>query len=373
MNSFFKRRSTELSPRRGKRGQRPYDENGAPLEQIPGGERPIYTNDERPPFSLRGGDKTEQSEPEGIDHEAPHGGSNGSGAQAQTGQSSSQGSSQGSAEAVNGGQDAGGQQVEGYDLDAGLGDLYNNLYNRLSAYGVTGIPTLNALYGLFESFLRPAIDEAIRQRNRQGETNMAELDADAYSRGMGGSSFLSSMKARERDDIADDVMGLEAKYSATLAEYLYNALTSMQQLEASLYKTALQYGGGSGYSGGSTSGGSHSSSSSSSSASAGAQSGGWGHSKTGSYFDGKWYDGDFSYLEHPARYNEYAAYIESLTPGQVYLLFTSNRREWRMRRWQMQYNLAEVDYNELYSTYFVVPSTGGGGGGGEVNWREMLY
>ena len=111
----------------------------------------------------------------------------------------------------------------------------------------------------------------------------------------------------------------------------------------------------------------------SASASASAQQSGYGHNNSGAWFDGAWYDGDFSYLENPAGYNDYASYIESLTPGQVYLLFTSSKREWRMRRWQMQYNLPRVDYEELYSTYFVFPGTGGAAGGGDANWREMLY
>ena len=74
----------------------------------------------------------------------------------------------------------------------------------------------------------------------------------------------------------------------------------------------------------------------------------WGHNKNGAYFDGVWYEGDFSYLEHSAGFREYSTYIMGLTPGQRYLLFTSNKREWRMRRWQMQYNLTQADYNDLY-------------------------
>ena len=355
---IFKRHTTD--PRRGRRAGREYDENGVPVEGLPANERPVYTNDERP-FSLRGSGESENESEGQRPADTAHGpnGQNGAG----SAQEPESPRTENETDAEDGGAPA-------YDLDAGLSEYYDRLYERLRAYGVTSIPTLDALYGLFESFLRPSIEEAIRARRRQGETNMAELDADAYSRGMGGSSYLSSMKAREQDDVADDVMGLEAKYSANMAEYLYKALTAMQELEASLARTAMQYSGSSGRTSGS-SGRSSSSSSSSASASAEGASYGYGHNKSGAYFDGVWYDGDFSYLENPALYNDYAAYIEGLTPGQVYLLFTSNKREWRMRRWQMQYNLAEVDYNELYDTYFVLPS--GGGGGGSSTWQQMLY
>ena len=359
-HTFFKRHTTD--PRRGnRRGGREYDENGIPVEGLPANERPVYENDERP-FSLRGeGGGAEQNTPRTGLH-------NGQSDEAQ--QPPAGAVTPDNADAPELPAESGRNAPTVYDLDEGLTQYYDRLYERLQAYGVTSIPTLEALYGLFESFLRPSIEEAIRQRRRQGETNMAELDADAYSRGMGGSSFLSSVKAREQDDIADDVMGLEAKYSANMAEYLYKALTAMQELEASLAKTAMQYAGSSG-SGRSGYGSGRSGSSASASASAEEGGYGYGHTKNGAYFDGVWYEGDFSYLENPSLYNDYARYIAGLTPGQVYLLFTSNKREWRMRRWQMQYNLPQVDYNELYDTYFVLPT--GGGGGGSTTWQQMLY
>ena len=65
------------------------------------------------------------------------------------------------------------------------------------------------------------MDSAIGNRREHGETTLAELDADAYSRGMGGSTYLSGMKRREYDAVAADIAMLEANYNAQLAKYLY--------------------------------------------------------------------------------------------------------------------------------------------------------
>ena len=269
--------------------------------------------------------------------------------------------------------------AETYDYESTISDFYNRLYQKLRAYGITNIPSFNELYGLFESFLRPAIDAAILERQRAGRANAAELDADAYARGMGGSSYLSSMKARENANVASDVMALEGKYSASMAEYLYKALETMQKIESELAKTRM------------TLAAAHSGSSSGRSSSGRGRSGKtgagetqetnavpYGHNKNGAYFDGVWYDGDFSYLDKDYTYADYARYLNGLSPSERYLFFTSDSREWRIRRWQVQYNLAQVDYMDLYASY--MPSTaswGGGGhhgaGNGEDLWQAIQY
>ncbi|MGN0825463.1 MAG: hypothetical protein ACI4NK_03555, partial [Christensenellales bacterium] len=100
-------------------------------------------------------------------------------------------------------------------------DYYTRLLETLHGYGVAlTLPTLEELYSQLEQFLRPAVDSAIDNRREHGETTLAELDADAYSRGMGGSTYLSGMKRREYDAVAADIAMLEANYNAQLAKYL---------------------------------------------------------------------------------------------------------------------------------------------------------
>lgn len=263
-----------------------------------------------------------------------------------------------------------------YDFDKSLSEFYTQLYNKLRSYGITSIPTFDSLYGLFASFLRPAIDSAIAARNARGRQNMAELDADAYARGMGGSSYISSMKAREQDDVNSDIISLEGQYSASMSEYLYKALSSMQQIESEMERTRMTIaaqqaaalarasasGGGSGRSG--RSGGSSGKSSSGKSGSSSK----YGHNSKGAYFDGVWYSGNFSYLKSNASYNDYANYLNGLSASERYLFFTSNQRTWRMRRWQVQYNMPEIDYNDLYAAYMTTGGSSGGGGGSYVHY-----
>ena len=263
-------------------------------------------------------------------------------------------------------------QENDYDLDAGLEEFYTRLLNKLRSYGISSLPSFDALYALFEGFLRPSIDAAISSRERRGRQNMAELDADAYARGMGGSSYIFSMKSREQDDVASDIASLEGQYTASMSEYLYKAISSMQQLEADMAKTrmniaaqkalaAARYsgsgsGGRSGVNGRNGKNGSDKTN------------GGYGHNKNGSYFDGVWYDGDFSYLKSNATYNDYAGYLAGLSASERYLFFTSNSRNWRMRRWQIQYNLPQIDYMDLYSEYMGAP---GGVGGSEIHYGPI--
>lgn len=260
-----------------------------------------------------------------------------------------------------------------YDPDHALTEFYDRLYDRLRSYGIMSIPSFDELYGLLESFLRPAIDAAIEARNRTGRQNMAELDADAYSRGMGGSSWLTSVKAREQDDIASDVAALEGKYASSMGEYLYKALSAMQSMESELRRAQMSIAASSGRS--------HSGSGRSSSASGGAESGEndprihanlgympYGHNKDGAYFDGVWYDGDFSYFDKDYAYVDYWDYLNRLTPGERYLFFTSNSKEWRIKRWQVQYNLPQVDYLDLVEIFMPSPRQSGGSGG---TWTMM--
>lgn len=78
------------------------------------------------------------------------------------------------------------------------------------------------------------MDSAIDNRREHGETTLAELDADAYSRGMGGSTYLSGIKRREYDAVAADIAMLEANYNAQLAKYLYEATQELAGHSAEL-------------------------------------------------------------------------------------------------------------------------------------------
>lgn len=121
-------------------------------------------------------------------------------------------------------------------------DYYTRLLETLHGYGVAlTLPTLEELYSQLEQFLRPAVDSAIDNRREHGETTLAELDADAYSRGMGGSTYLSGMKRREYDAVAADIAMLEANYNAQLAKYLYEATQELAGIQQSFAEMQLRH------------------------------------------------------------------------------------------------------------------------------------
>lgn len=72
--------------------------------------------------------------------------------------------------------------------------------------------------------LRPVYDKAIAAIFRGNRRADAELDADAISRGMGSSTFVSDLKRRQDNAAADDVKELESDYGAKLADQLNKAM-----------------------------------------------------------------------------------------------------------------------------------------------------
>ncbi|MBQ6234372.1 MAG: hypothetical protein IJK54_00480 [Clostridia bacterium] len=78
------------------------------------------------------------------------------------------------------------------------------------------------------NWLRPAYEQAIQNRRDQTERINAELDADAWSRGMGQSTYLSDVKERQYRGESRDVSALESGYAAELAGHLYDAMKEQQ-------------------------------------------------------------------------------------------------------------------------------------------------
>ena len=72
--------------------------------------------------------------------------------------------------------------------------------------------------------LRPVYEKAIAAIFRGNQRQDAELDADAISRGMGSSTFVTDVKRRQDNAAADDVNDLEAEYGAKLADQLNKAM-----------------------------------------------------------------------------------------------------------------------------------------------------
>lgn len=81
------------------------------------------------------------------------------------------------------------------------------------------------------NWLRPAYEQAIQSRRDQTQQINADLDADAWSRGMGQSTYLTDVKERQYRGEAQDVDTLESNYAAELAGHLYDAIKEQQQMQ----------------------------------------------------------------------------------------------------------------------------------------------
>lgn len=82
-----------------------------------------------------------------------------------------------------------------------------------------------------KNWLRPAYEQAIQNRREQTNRINAELDADAWSRGMGQSTYLSDVKERQYRGEQRDVDTLESGYASELAGHLYDAMKEQQKMQ----------------------------------------------------------------------------------------------------------------------------------------------
>lgn len=118
-------------------------------------------------------------------------------------------------------------------------DLFNSYYQTiLSQIGVPtvsmDIPSADTIRSQWQEALRPSLDAAITRRQTASQAAKAELDADAVSRGMGSSSYVSSVKERESAGAQQDIGEMEAQYGATLAERIAASLQSYDQMRLSV-------------------------------------------------------------------------------------------------------------------------------------------
>ena len=121
-------------------------------------------------------------------------------------------------------------------------EYYDTILGALNVPSISvSVPSKAELKEDISGYLRPGVDLAISKRRAAGETAKAELDADAVSRGMGASTYVSSMKEREDDDVQSDISIMEAQYTATLAERIAAALEKYQSMSLQAQLQNAQY------------------------------------------------------------------------------------------------------------------------------------
>ena len=118
---------------------------------------------------------------------------------------------------------------------------YQTILGAISTPGVSvRVPSRYQIAKDYETMLRPGVDLAITRRRARGEEALAEADADAASRGMLGSTYVTSVKEREGDDVEGDISMMEAHYTGTLAERIAAALEAYTSLELQAASTNAQ-------------------------------------------------------------------------------------------------------------------------------------
>lgn len=88
--------------------------------------------------------------------------------------------------------------------------------------------------------LRPLYDKAIAAIFRGNRRQDAELDADAISRGMGSSTFVTDVKRRQDNAAAEGARDLESDYGAKMADQLYKAMEGEREKQLEVDKFNAQ-------------------------------------------------------------------------------------------------------------------------------------
>ena len=111
-----------------------------------------------------------------------------------------------------------------------LESLFSEMLARYMPETVSYTPLdQDAIREMLIEWLRPAYEQAIQSRREQTKRSNAELDADAWARGMGTSTYVTDVKDRAYQNEARDVDALEGNYAATLAGQLYDAMQKQQE------------------------------------------------------------------------------------------------------------------------------------------------
>ena len=140
-----------------------------------------------------------------------------------------------------GGQQAGGgKQTQPSDQEV-LNGYVNSLY---AAYRpdplVYEAASESELLAQIEAWLRPGYERAISNRQASTLNYRAELDADAISRGMGASSYVTDVKSRQLGQEAEDIALMESEYGATLSKTLSGQMAEERERAFETAKTNQQ-------------------------------------------------------------------------------------------------------------------------------------
>lgn len=141
-----------------------------------------------------------------------------------------------------------------YGADPVFQQYYNEILANMNPQTIDyQAPTADEIASQISAYLRPAVDQQIRNRQQSTLQQRAATDADAASRGILASTWVTDIKNRLRQSEAADVAAAESDYRAQLLQGVYNRQAQeadranqiamfnaqmRQQAEADAYKRA---------------------------------------------------------------------------------------------------------------------------------------
>ena len=116
-------------------------------------------------------------------------------------------------------------------------DTYNKYYNDLSAKllaqigGIDYTPqSTGTIKNALQRVIRPSYDRTVQSRKEATRANRAAIDADAASRGIGASTWVTDAKQRQGSAEARDIANINSEYNSALYSALMNRLAQQDQL-----------------------------------------------------------------------------------------------------------------------------------------------
>ena len=110
-----------------------------------------------------------------------------------------------------------------YSTDPMFQQYYNEILASMTPQTIDyQAPTADEIAAQISAYLRPAVDQQIRNRQQSTLQQRAATDADAASRGILSSTWVTDIKNRLMQSEAADVAAAESDYRAQLLQGVYN-------------------------------------------------------------------------------------------------------------------------------------------------------
>lgn len=110
-----------------------------------------------------------------------------------------------------------------YDADPDFQRFYKQILEGMSPETIDyKAPTAEEIAAQISEYLRPAVDQQIRNRQLATGRQRAQTDADAASRGILASTWVTDIKNRLMQNESADIAAAESDYRSQLLQGVYN-------------------------------------------------------------------------------------------------------------------------------------------------------